>query len=728
MAGMGSADVGRDPRVTHVADLAELAHAFGVATEYYRQDGQHVDVAPDVLADVLRSLGADPTDEDSIAASLEQRRLWDWRRTLPPAFVSIAGQDHAIWVHLPHGDPVSVEVLREDGSTTFLSQVDRWVEPRDIDGVLTGEATFAIPADLPLGWHTVRAHLTDRIEECPLVITPARLDPPALRVKERMWGFMAQMYSVRSRASWGIGDIADLTDLATWSAHELGSDFVLINPLHAPAPVSPMSASPYLPSTRRFTNPMYLRIEDIAEFGHLTGAQVKAVRRIAKPVRRIDDDLLDRDASWSAKREALDILRTVPLTPGRQAAYDAYVQSQGNGLVDACTWAAIAERLGSNWGEWPEGLRHPRSAEVARWRTQHADDVERHLWMQWLLDEQLDHAQTQAVRAGMTIGIIHDLAVGATFDGADAWALQDVLARGVSVGAPPDMYNQRGQNWAQPPWRPDALADAGFIPYRDMLRTMMRNAGGVRIDHVLGLFRMWWIPEGRSADQGTYVAFDHAALIGILALEAHRAGVVVIGEDLGTVEPWVSDALRERGILGTVISWFERHDDGSLRPPELWRRDALASVTVHDLPPTAGYLMGEHVRLRDELGLLRRDRADEERACELEREEWGRLLREHGLLSGDDLDAHDLLDAHDREDWVVALHALVAESPARLIGIALPDVVGERRAQNQPGTDREYPNWRIPLGDEQGRSVALEDLADAPLLRRIMATVQEPVD
>lgn len=709
--------MGRDPRVTRVADLRELAHAFGVATEYYGQDGEHVVVARDVIADVLRSLGADPTDEATIAASLEQRRMRDWRRTLPPVFVTIAGQERTIWVHLPHGDSVVVDVVAEDGSTRVLPQVDRWIEPREVDGVLTGEATFAIPTDLPLGWHTVRAQLADRTVESPLVVTPARLDPPALHAKDRMWGFMAQLYSVRSRDSWGIGDLADLTDLATWSAHELGSDFVLINPLHAPAPVTPMSASPYLPATRRFTNPLYLRIEGIAEYGNLKGSQVKAIRRLAKAARRVDGGLLDRDTSWAAKREALDIVRTVALTPGRQAAYDGYVASQGNGLVDACTWAAIAERLGPTWRDWPQDLQHPRSAEVARWRTEHADDVERHLWMQWLLDEQLQRAQMQAVRAGMAIGVIHDLAVGSTFDGSDAWALRDVLAGGVSVGAPPDMYNQRGQNWAQPPWHPDALADAGFIPYRDMLRTILRNAGGVRIDHVIGLFRMWWIPEGRPADQGTYVHFDHDALLGILALEAHRTGAVVIGEDLGTVESWVADALRDRGILGTVISWFERNADGSLRPPEHWRRDALASVTVHDLPPTAGYLTGEHVRLRDDLGLLSRSRADEEQSAAREVAEWGALLRERGLLTGDELD-----------DWVVALHGLAATSPARLMGVALPDVTGERRAQNQPGTDQEYPNWRIPLGDARGRAVMLEDITKAPLLRRITAAVEGPVD
>jgi 4-alpha-glucanotransferase len=268
------------------------------------------------------------------------------------------------------------------------------------------------------------------------------------------------------------------------------------------------------------------------------------------------------------------------------------------------------------------------------------------------------------------------------------------------------MYNQMGQNWAQPPWRPDALAEAGFVPYRDMLRTILRHAGGLRIDHVLGLFRMWWVPEGMAAYDGTYVAFDHEALIGILALEAQRADAVVIGEDLGTVEPWVQDVLRDRGLLGTSILWFERWEGGALRLPEDWRRDVLASVTVHDLPPTAGYLLDEHVRIRAELGLLTRPIEQEKAAADVERREWLDLLVARGLL-----DAGAADDVAGRvDDIVVALHRLMAQSPARLLGVALPDVVGDRRAQNQPGTDQEYPNWRVPLADAGGAPVPAEDL------------------
>lgn len=695
--------------------LDDLARAYGVSVDYWDQAGV-LQRSPDTaIAGVLRALGADPTDTSTIAASLEERELRDWRRTLPPVVVAVGGRYAHIWVHVPHGSSVRVWIELEDGGIIEPAQSNRWVDPRVVDGRLVGEATFVVPADTPLGWHVIKALGDGGLSESVLVVTPERLHPPALVSGERLWGLMAQIYSVRSRRSWGIGDLADLADLAAWSGHELGADFVLVNPLHSAAPLIPMTPSPYLPATRRFPNPLYLRIEDIPEYAYLSGADRKAVRRIGKPLRKLSGALLDRDAAWAAKSAALDIVRRVPLTPGRQARYDAYVEREGSGLVDFATWCALAEEWGPAWREWPGGLQHPASEEIASWRAQHADRIEKHLWMQWLLDEQMEQTQESAIEVGMRAGIIHDLAVGVAGEGADAWALQDVLASGVSVGCPPDMYNQLGQDWAQPPWRPDALADAAYVPYRDMLRTLLRHSGGIRVDHILGLFRQWWIPAGSPAAEGAYVAFDHEALIGILALEAHRAGALVIGEDLGTVEPHVQDFLQERGILGTSILWFERWAGGVLKSPEEWRGDVLASVSVHDLPPTAGYLAGEHVRIRAELGLLTSSVEEERRSDDAATREWLDLAVARGWLADPEAD----VDA-----CVVALHRIVAASPARLVGISLPDLVGDIRAQNQPGTDQEYPNWRVPLADPSGEPVALEDLPRAPLLEDVIATVR----
>ncbi|MGH3370307.1 MAG: 4-alpha-glucanotransferase, partial [Nocardioidaceae bacterium] len=360
---------------------------------------------------------------------------------------------------------------------------------------------------------------------------------------------------------------------------------------------------------------------------------------------------------------------------------------EGPSLVGFATWSALAETHGNDYRTWPEALRHPAAPEVAAFAKEHADLVDFHMWLQWVMDEQLQHAQAKAVGAGMRLGVMHDLAVGVHPGGADAWRLQDTYAGGMEVGAPPDAYNQMGQGWGQPPWRPDRLAEHGYAPFRDLIAAVLRHAGGVRIDHVVGLFRLWWVPSGNTPTQGTYVYYDHQAMVGVLALEAHRAGAVVVGEDLGTVEPSARHYLRERGILGTSILWFERGGDGKPLPAEHWREYCLASVTTHDLPPTAGYLAGDHVRLRDELGLLTRPLPEEIAADDADRGAWLEEVRNRGLLDNEPTD----------EEIVRALHEYLTLTPARLLSVALPDAVGDRRTQNQPGTTDEYPNWRVPL-------------------------------
>ena len=254
----------------------------------------------------------------------------------------------------------------------------------------------------------------------------------------------------------------------------------------------------------------------------------------------VDADTLDRDRVWAAKRAALELVHRQPRRESRQRSFDAFRAREAEGLRDFATWCALAERFGLPTSTWPDDVRDPTSSKAEALRDELADRVCFHEWLQWCLDEQLAAAQRAAIEAGMAIGVVHDLAVGVHPDGADSWALSSTLARGVSVGAPPDMYNQLGQDWVMPPWRPDRLAEVGYAPYRAMMRTILRHAGGLRIDHVIGLFRLWWVPPGCRPSDGTYVGYDHEALVGILVLEAHRAGAVVVGEDLGTVEPWTS--------------------------------------------------------------------------------------------------------------------------------------------------------------------------------------------
>jgi len=536
----------------------------------------------------------------------------------------------------------------------------------------------------------------------------------------RSWGFAVQLYSLRSRASWGHGDLRDLADLAVWSGRELGADFVLVNPLHAAEPLPPISPSPYLPMTRRHISPLYLRIEDIPEYGRLSAADRARIDALASPLRTASTTaaLLDRDAVWAAKREALEIIRAVRLSPARRAEFGAFRARDRDALDDWAAWCAIAEVHGRDWRSWPPPLTDPRSAEVAALRRRLADRVDFHAWLQWLAAAQAATAQAAARRAGMSIGVIADLAVGAHPGGADAWARQDVIVPGISVGAPPDEFNQRGQDWTLPPWHPGRLAAQAGRPLAELIAATTRHAGGMRVDHVMGLARLWWIPAGMAPGMGTYVRYDHELIGGVLAVEAARAGALVIGEDLGTVEPWLRHFLAERRVLGTSMLWFERRADGTPRRPGGWRRGCLATVGTHDMPPASAFLTGDQVRFRAALGLLTRPEAEERAAARADAGRWLRTLAREGLLAGP-AGPHGTTP----EEFTAALYGYLTRTPAMLIGVSLADAAGERRPQNMPGTVDEYPNWRIPLTGREGEPVLLEDLQAHEGVRAVVRAV-----
>ncbi|HSA53038.1 MAG TPA: 4-alpha-glucanotransferase [Yinghuangia sp.] len=746
-------------------DLARLAGAYGVATEHHgwRGDVVHADEA--TVRAVLRALGVAADTPEDVRASLAAYESTRRQRLLPPVIVTRAGRSETFPLHTEPGALVELWVEQEDGGVRRdIAERGRHLPPAPpASGAHVEERAYALPVDLPIGWHTLHARVLApadvsrgsggepgaRVEErhvtTSLAVTPAHLAPPP----GRSWGFMVQLYSLLSRRSWGIGDLGDLADLAGWSARRHGAGFVLVNPLHAASPVAPVEASPYLPVSRRFTDPMYIRVEAIPEYAYLTPVEHAVAEELRLRTTDLAPDLdtepslepspepgparepgdadgipaqktvppadassaparLDRDRVRAAKREALALVHRMPRSPGREAAYRAFLTAEGRWLEDHATWCALVEEYGQDWHTWPEELRDPDSPAVRDARRRLAASVDFHLWCQWVADEQLADAQRTARDAGMSVGIVHDLAVGVHPDGSDAWILGagrggGVLALGATGGAPPDAMSALGQDWSQPPWHPVRLAEAGYAPYRELLRSVFRNAGAVRVDHILGLFRFWWIPRGHRPDRGAYVRYDHEAMVGILALEAHRAGAVVIGEDLGTVEPWVRDYLAERGILGTSVLWFEQTETGPTAPED-WRELSLATVTTHDLPPTAARLAGEHVELWAELGLLQGSPDDARADADADRDAWLDLLRARGLLRP---------GAGERET-VEALHRLLVRAPCRMLGVWLPDAVGDRRPQNLPGTSREYPNWLLPVADAAGRRVLLEDLAANP--------------
>lgn len=512
---------------------------------------------------------------------------------------------------------------------------------RDTDGTL--------PADFPLGYHRLHEDGRDRL----LVVSPGRCAVP----EEQRWGWTVQLYGARSRASWGIGDLGDLRVLREWT-EGLGGGFLLVNPLHGVAPTLPQESSPYLPATRRFRNPVYLRVEDVPGFDpdllEPHAAELAALRALP---------LVDRDRAWALKRTVLEELRR-RRPPG--ADFERWRAELGRPLEEWAAWCVLADEHGPDARAWPDGVRRADGPDVAEVLSARADAVTFHAWLQWLVDRQLRDA-------GGDLTLLQDLPIGVSGAGADAWAWRDVLADGVTVGAPPDQLNTTGQDWGSPPFVPWRLQEAEYAPFIASVRSTIAGAGGLRIDHVMGLFRLWWVPTGASPTDGAYVRYPADDLLDIVALESHRAGAVVVGEDLGTVEPGVREALAERGILSYRVLWFEDDD------PADWPRDALATVTTHDLPTVAGLWTGSDVD--DQLASSDMAEADvrQGRADLLAR------LRAGGL--GEDATV---------EDAVEAAYARLARSPSVLRALALEDAVEEERRPNVPGTvDRE--NWRLPL-------------------------------
>ena len=719
------------------AALARLADVCGISATYTAYDGERRSSSARSIRAILATMGVEAGDDAACQRAADRLEAERRSRPMPPVTVRRAGEVRDVEVHVQDGATAGLTLTLESGLAMALPEVH--------------PGAFRLPPDLPLGYHTLTASVGAASATSRLIVTPARLRAPDAVIAKRPWGFMAQLYSVRSRASWGIGDLADLRDLCQLAAAKTGADFVLVNPLHAAEPVPPLTPSPYLPSSRLFVNPIYIRVEDIPEVAYMPGPDRSLIDWAAEGPRTasLSPALINRDPIWRAKRDALEQVFQLPRPAARAGAFADFRARGGEALEDFATWCALVEERAAaeGAGPLPAALASPRAPGIAAFRAAHRERIEFHAWLQWIADEQRGAAQAAALRAGMAIGVMNDLAVGVHPTEADAWAFAPVLARGVGVGAPPDMYNQQGQNWSQPPFLPRALEEAGYEPFRAVVRASLRHAGALRIDHILGLFRLWWVPDtgagggtsedttGGDAADGAYVRYDHEALFAVLCLEAERAGTMVIGEDLGTVEPWVADYLGSRGILGTTVVWWEREADGRLRPPEHQRADVLATATTHDIPPTAAYLAGAGVDLREKLGLLARP-VDEVRAeAAAERAEMVEYLVARGWATrrsgsagpgnggpgGPGARGTDPSD----EDILIGIYRAVLAAPALLAGVALTDAVGDLRTQNQPGTDREYPNWCVPLTDNRGLPVVLDTLFDHPRLRALVDAIRE---
>ncbi|MDQ1738349.1 MAG: 4-alpha-glucanotransferase, partial [Pseudonocardiales bacterium] len=472
---------------------------------------------------------------------------------------------------------------------------------------------------------------------------------------QRAWGWTVQLYAVRSKLSWGIGDLGDLRTLTRWAA-EQGAGFVLVNPLHAVAPTFPQQASPYFPTSRAFRNPIYLRVEDVPGADRVDLRDFQQAGRAAAA-----GSLIDRDTVWRIKRSALHRVFSQAPPDDRFAAWRA---AQPDALQRFATWCALAEQHGSDWREWPAELHDPAGATVLRFADESAAAVTFHAWLQWLITVQL---------ANLTPGVavIQDLPIGVDPNGADAWAWQEVMADGVSIGAPPDPFNLSGQDWGLRPFVPWRLRQADYQPFIQAIRATLAAEGGLRIDHVMGLFRLWWIPQGSPPTEGSYVHYPVHDLLDIVALESNRAHAVVVGEDLGTVAPGLREEMAARNMLSYRLLWFEEE------PPPDWPATALAAVTTHDLPTVAGLWTGTD--LEDQrAGGLDADAATTEQ------------LRDHLA----ELTAVPVTAA--AREVIAAAYQALAQAPSRLLAATLEDAAGAELRPNLPGTTRSQ-NWSLPL-------------------------------
>ena len=532
-------------------------------------------------------------------------------------------------------------------------------------GELPGGSVFS--PDAPFGYHRLVLRDGRRV---PMVTSPGRCALPDALTG---WGWAAQLYAVRSRDGWGVGDLGDLRALGSWSRKQ-GASMLLVNPLHGVRPGIPQEPSPYFPSSRLYRNPLYLRIQDIhgARGDPVVGELLREAERLrAAPI-------IDRDRVVPLKLRALEALWS---RFGGDPGFDAYVAREGLLLERYACFCVLAERHAGSWTSWPARYRRADGPAVRELVSSDRSRVNFHRWLQWLLD-------TQLARAGRETPLVHDLAVGFAPDGADAWLWQDEVASGARIGAPSDDFNPAGQDWGVPPFDPARLRAAAYAPLIATMRRMMGAGIGLRIDHVMGLFRLWWVPLGSGdPSSGAYVRYPASELLDILALESMRAGCGVVGEDLGTVESGVRPELRRRGLLSYRLAWFES------KPPERYPTQALAALTTHDLPTTSGVWTGADLAEMESTG------RPVNRTAEL-----GVRRRLQRLTGAADGDPASLV--------VERAYAALARAPSRLVVATLDDACLASRRPNLPG-DLERPNWSIPLPR------TLEQLRRDPLPRRI---------
>ena len=597
-------------------------------------------------------------------------------------------------------------------------------EGKQHKGSTGGGKTLALPRRLPEGYHSLTLTQDGQRWHCRVIVAPVRCyEPQALKQGEKLWGSCVQLYTLRSDSNWGIGDFGDLKAMLPEIARRGGS-FIGLNPIHALYPANPESASPYSPSSRRWLNVLYIDVSAVEDFQLSEEAQgwwqLPDTQRILASARA--SEWVDYTCVTALKLAGLRLAwkRFAQRDDERMAAFRDFVAREGESLWWQAAFDALhafqvkedAQRWG--WPAWPEAYRDTGSAEVARFCAQHADEVDFFLWLQWLAHSQFAECWQVSQRHEMPIGVYRDLAVGVAEGGSETWCDRELYCLKASVGAPPDILGPLGQNWGLPPMDPHVIAARAYEPFIELLRANMQNCGALRIDHVMSVLRLWWIPYGETADLGAYVHYPVDDLLSILALESQRHRCMVIGEDLGTVPPEIVGKLRKSGVYSYKVLYFENEPKQGFRRPDAWLEQAMAVATTHDLPTLRGWWDSGDLSLGKTLGLY----PDEQVLCGLykarEQAKQGLLdaLHKAGCLpkrAGHKASAMGMTDTLSR-----GMQRYIADSRSALLGLQPEDWLDMAAPVNVPGTSNQYKNWRRKL------STSLEEMfADEKVNRLI---------
>lgn len=712
-------------------ELGQAAQACGIEIEYWDLWGKLHRSSQRTQMAILKSLAVDASTQASLERALEERAWRDWERPLPPTLVLTEDEKlHVVPVSLPaeQADLAAVITLRtEQGDSVEIrcSLGDLEVaEQVSLRGRSFVRKKIGLPDNLPLGYHELSIEIGGRpFDPSRLIVCPSRAYEPPWLESGRAAGIAISLYGLRSQRNWGCGDTTDLKTFIAWMAEQTGASFVALNPLHAIPNRQPYNTSPYLPNSIFYRNPIYLDLEQIEEFktSPRASALLDAAQAEIHELRAAE--FVEYERVYRLKLRFLKLLfraflkEWVQDTP-RARELRGYIQQEGDLLDQFAVHSALDEAIHKqcpdvwNWRSWPERFQDPRSAATQQFAQKHWRSVLFYKYVQWQLDQQFASAQQEARRRGLSIGLYHDLALATDRFGADLWAHRSFFVAGSRVGSPPDGFSPKGQDWAFPPPDAERHYQDGYRLFAQSIRKNLRHGGALRIDHVMRFFRLFWIPDGMEALEGTYVRDRNEDLLRILALESVRNKVLVVGEDLGTVPDEVREALHRVGILSYRLLYFEQDRNGRMRKPNEYPRDALASATTHDLPTLAGFWVGRDIEARRSAGLLADDAMYRQMLADRAREKQKMLdvFIELKLLP-----EWFQRNAADLPELTGELHNAVvgflASTPSKLMVLNQEDLLKETEQQNLPGSTAEYPNWRRKM------RCTVEELWESPEVR-----------